>query len=114
MLKKCSCCEEEKEKDQFYKKGKRLQSMCKKCFNSYCAERWRQRKIKAVEYKGGECLDCNNKYPMAVYEFHHLDPNEKEFAWNKMRLVSDDKLYNELDKCVLLCANCHRIRHSSS
>lgn len=83
----------------------------KQAFNAYCIERWRQRKLKAVEYKGGCCERCGyDKYP-DVLEFHHLDPSEKEASWNKIRLWSWKKIQGELDKCSMLCANCHREVH---
>lgn len=110
-MKVCSDCQEEKEDNLFYKKGNRLQSKCKSCYNIYCNRRWKNRKENAVKYKGGQCEDCHGVFPSAVFEFHHLDPSEKEFNWTKMRLVSNSKLLSELDKCALLCANCHRIRH---
>ena len=111
-MKTCSDCKKDLDESQFYRKtATRLQSKCKNCFNRYCQNRWVQRKEIAVKYKGGKCEDCKSTYPMPVFEFHHLDPSQKEFSWNKMRLVGDEKLYKELDKCVLLCANCHRIRH---
>ena len=114
-MKTCSDCKKNLDKSQFYRKNaKRLQSKCKNCHNRYCQDRWVQRKKIAVEYKGGACGDCKSIYPMPVFEFHHLDPSQKKFSWNKMRLVSDKKLYQELDKCALLCANCHRIRHHCS
>jgi len=113
-MKTCSACNKSLNEDQFYRRNStRLQSKCKDCFNDYCTNRWRLRKEMAVEYKGGQCEDCKTSYPMPVFEFHHLDPSQKEFTWTKMRLVSDAKLYKELDKCALLCANCHRIRHYS-
>lgn len=88
----------------------------KNALNEYCIQRWIQRKIEAIQYKGNECTDCklhisNTHY--AVFEFHHLNPNEKDYNWTKLRLKSIEAIYAELDKCVLLCANCHRIRHSS-
>ena len=80
-------------------------------FNQYCIRRWQQRKLDAVEYKGGSCEKCGyDKYP-DVLEFHHLDPTEKEAAWNKMRLWNWKKITAELDKCSMLCANCHREVH---
>lgn len=80
-------------------------------FNAYCIERWRQRKLKAVEYKGGKCQRCGyDKYP-DVLEFHHRDPKQKEASWNKIRLWSWKKIEEELDKCDMLCANCHREVH---
>lgn len=116
MKKKCSKCEIEKPEGEFYEKKDRKNgsSFCKDCFNKYCMNRWRERKIEAIQYKGGECIDCGFKhpeYPADIFEFHHLNPAEKEFVWAKMRLKSWDKITKELDKCVLLCANCHRIRH---
>jgi len=108
----CNRCQEEKTESEFYKKTKtKLQKMCKICFNSYCVKRWIERKKRIVKQFDGKCLDCKNSFPYPVFEFHHLDPNDKEFNWNKMRLVSEERLQNELSKCVMLCANCHRIRH---
>ena len=113
----CSACNLEKSVDDFYNQPDRKNgaSKCKECFNSYCIDRWRKIKIKAIEYKGGECVDCNVPhpvYPAAVYEFHHLDPKEKDVSFGKLRLRSWENITKELDKCVLLCANCHRIRHN--
>ena len=108
----CARCKEEKSEDDFqWKTAIRKQSYCRPCFNAYTVERWNKRKLEAIEYKGGKCLDCGNVFPYFVYDFHHLDPNEKEMGWEKMRKVSKERLYAELDKCVLLCSNCHRIRH---
>ena len=89
---------------------------CKKCFNARCQQRWIKRKLEAIAYKGSQCADCqlylsNSHY--AVFEFHHLDPTQKDVDWSKLRLGSSTKLYQELEKCILLCANCHRIRHAT-
>lgn len=111
-MKICTKCNEEKEDSCFYKKGKGLHSYCKTCFNSYCIERWRGLKTKYVQFMGGVCNDCKHEYPDCVMEFHHLDPNSKDFDWSKMRLRSSAVIEEELSKCVMLCANCHRIRHS--
>jgi hypothetical protein len=110
----CSTCQEKKPITEYYSRGKTRndpQSKCKKCFNAYCVQRWINYKIEAIEYKGGKCADCNISYPYPVYDFHHLDPNEKDVDWGKLRLKSRAKREQELDKCVLLCANCHRLRH---
>lgn len=112
-MKTCFRCKVEKNESEFYSKGKenRLQSYCKPCLCRKQMDRWTERKVKAVGYLGGKCLDCKNQYPLAVYEFHHRDPSQKEFNWVKMRLQNWNVVLNELDKCDLLCANCHRIRH---
>ena len=70
------------------------------------------RKWKAVEAFGNKCQDCKQTYPMEVYDFHHLDPSQKEGNLNMMK--SQKSYEAEIKKCILLCANCHRIRHIES
>lgn len=109
---KCPTCKQDKPTSAFYDKTEtRKQSMCKSCFNTYCMERWTKRKLWAIEYKGGKCNKCNHKFHYSVYEFHHRDPSLKEAVWTKIRLWSEKRMKEELDKCDLLCANCHRITH---
>lgn len=88
-------------------------SNCKKCHSTYCCERWRKKKIWAVAYLGGKCLDCGYDKHWIAFDFHHRDPAEKEFDWHKLKLKSPENMKKELDKCDLLCAICHRIRHST-
>lgn len=76
--------------------------------------RWRRIKEKAIEYKGGCCQSCGYDIHPAALQFHHDRPSEKEVNWTKLRLRSWDKVVLELDKCILLCANCHAIVHSKS
>lgn len=112
-MKTCVKCLETKDLSQFYKQSDRVSgtSYCKSCKNSYDMARWTQRKVDAVEYKGGKCQLCGyNKYYGAL-EFHHNNPLEKDHEWTKLRLQSWDKIVAELDKCTLLCANCHRETH---
>ena len=68
-------------------------------------------KVKAVLYKGGKCQQCGYDGCYAAFDFHHRDPNEKEFLWSKCRGRAWETIKIELDKCDLLCANCHRERH---
>ena len=66
-------------------------------------------KLKSIEYKGGQCQVCGyNKYPGAL-DLHHLDRTQKEFEIGHRGYTrSWEKIQAELDKCVLVCANCHR------
>jgi len=110
----CSTCNENKLITEFYSTKNRIQTLCKKCFNTYCVERWKQKKIDSIIYKGSKCLDCSLSYPeqpYVIFDFHHLNPSVKDVDWSKLRLKSNDSIKKELDKCVLLCSNCHRIRH---
>jgi hypothetical protein len=69
-----------------------------------------ERKKKAVEYKGGKCQECGYKKCIAALEFHHRDPNEKDFEISN-GARNWDKIKAELDKCDLLCSNCHKEVH---
>ena len=71
----------------------------------------RRRKIKflAIEYKGSKCQICRYDTYQGALDLHHLNPKDKEFALShKGYTRSWQKVKAELDKCVLLCANCHR------
>ena len=84
--------------------------------NSYEAQKERglKRKYEIIQERGGSCELCGYNKNMAALEFHHKDPNEKDFGID-MRTFSNTKLETlklELDKCKLLCANCHREIHN--
>ena len=114
-MQNCSSCGILLTEDTGYKKTEtKWQAKCKSCFNAYCIDRWQKRKMEAIEYKGGKCQNCGyNKYYGAL-EFHHLNPKEKDFDWGKLRKRSWPDIKNELDKCVCLCANCHREVHANA
>lgn len=71
----------------------------------------RERKKAAVEYKGGVCEDCGVKYPDYIYDFHHLDGSTKTDNPSAILKREWSKAKQEMDTCLLLCANCHRERH---
>lgn len=78
------------------------------------SERRRKLKEMAVAYKGGACLDCGYSKCMAALQFHHRDPKAKKFAFSLAGVTrSWAKLKVELDKCDLVCANCHAERHDA-
>lgn len=89
-------------------------------FSFYCiacsairSKNWRRdNKADAVAYKGGCCTLCGYDKCNTALQFHHLDPSKKDFdKFNRFRL-EDSK--SELDKCVLLCANCHFEVHAGT
>ena len=58
-----------------------------------------------------KCVKCGENHP-ATLDFHHKDPSTKEFAVSyTYRRFSKEKILKEIEKCVVLCANCHRIHH---
>lgn len=80
--------------------------------NSWIRERRRQNKLKAIEYKGGKCSVCGNEFHPSVYDFHHVDPTTKEIAPTRLFAYGNfEQIKYELDKCILVCSNCHRVIH---
>ncbi len=84
-----------------------------------CKSRIRKLAIKssAIEYLGGKCFDCgrvaNIKDSFDIWDFHHLDPEKKDFEiGSKAAQKTLAQVKDELDKCILLCAICHRQRHA--
>lgn len=70
-------------------------------------------KIQCVEYKGGKCFRCGIIDSPCIYDFHHQDPKEKEFTISTCKNATlTERIKVELDKCDLLCANCHRKTHN--
>lgn len=86
--------------------------VCWKCNAEGVSNHRKNLKIKAVEYLGGMCELCGYNKSMAALDFHHKDPAEKDFEIsNKGITVSWEKIQLELDKCMLVCSNCHREIH---
>ena len=77
------------------------------------AERRRKLRAMVIEYKGGKCIQCGyNKY-VGAFDLHHLDGSKKEFGLSARGVTrSWEKIKAEADKCILVCANCHREIHA--
>ena len=79
---------------------------CQGAFN--VAARRRKLKTLAIEHKGGCCQHCGYNKSVRALTFHHLDPSKKEFnVGGKGETRSWEKVKAEIDKCILLCMNCH-------
>lgn len=64
-----------------------------------------------IDYKGGQCAHCGYNKCSRALEFHHLDPNEKDFGISTILTRNVASLKAEVNKCILLCANCHAEEH---
>lgn len=110
---RCTKCKQEKPNSAFYirKKTGLPFSVCKEC--SYKTEIHRMRVFKelCIAHKGGRCQDCGySRCPWAL-EFHHRNPKAKKFNFaTSASLKLTEFVLEELDKCDLLCGNCHRER----
>lgn len=63
-----------------------------------------------LEYKGGKCECCGYDKSATALQFHHTHPEEKEFEITRVNVTMNidmDRIHKEVDKCILLCANCH-------
>lgn len=89
--------------------GVRSRWKCKKCIYDTSTKYIYNLKKKAIEYKGGKCIKCSYKKCTRALSFHHLDPSQKDFNIGTSR--SWEKIKKELDKCILVCLNCHNELH---
>ncbi len=78
------------------------------------------RKLAAFKLLGGKCSskDCplpdnGMKFDPCCFDFHHRDPNQKEFCLKSLSSKSWSRVLLELEKCNLLCAICHRLEHKN-
>lgn len=100
------------------KNQNRLCSICGKTYSQKglkcetCATRMRRNKIKlkAIAHMGGKCIYCGYDKCQASMVFHHINPDKKDFQLSTS-LSSWDKVVKELEKCILLCNNCHNELH---
>lgn len=104
------CGEADPDAFYHYKDGRR-RYRCRRCDNQEAVKRFRSYKKAAVDYKGGCCQECGYKKCLGSLDFHHLDSEEKDPDWNKMRHWPLERIKEELDKCVCLCRNCHGELH---
>jgi len=109
-MKKCSKCESSTNK--FPKMG----TKCQPCVNLVGRE-GKNRKFELIrrylqKYKKQPCMDCGNEYPPYVMDFDHRPGETKVF--NISRFMRENRsleqVQEEIAKCDLVCANCHRIR----
>lgn len=84
-----------------------------KCKNKVMVNRRRAKlKVMAIDYKGGQCMHCGYHKCNSAMEFHHKDPKQKDFGFSVDGHTRGWEIVKlELDKCILLCANCHREEH---
>jgi len=134
--KKCGICKEVKQLSRFYKNKASYDgyhSNCKECGRKAAKEYYqnnkesnkekfleiakksarkrRQELVKVITGKFSlKCPDCGIEGPFCIYDLHHIDTRNKELSISKIGYVNS-KVLEELDKVILICSNCHRIRH---
>jgi DNA replicative helicase MCM subunit Mcm2 (Cdc46/Mcm family) len=105
-----------REKQYFFNTFYKLPNMATKKGNVpneyYRNKRYRIKK-EMVEYKGGSCELCGYNKSFRALQFHHIDPTEKDFNIGGVVTFNED-VKMELDKCMLVCANCHSEIHDNN
>ncbi len=115
-------------KKEFYNKGKKTPSeYCPACREQKVwtfkkrekkisplesvKKTYKKRKKMAIDYMGGKCQICGYSKCEGALSFHHIDPSKKEFTLSG-RCLSWSRMKTELDKCILVCLNCHAEIHN--
>lgn len=135
-MKKCSQCNVIKHLDEYHSKNKTgiKKAYCKDCAKEYRRRYYQANRDKAIKYalqsnkkkkeqsrlyvleylKTHSCVDCGENDPI-VLEFDHRNPKEKNRNISNLILakVSLKKLREEIEKCDVRCANCHRRKTAS-
>ena len=134
-MKTCSRCKQEKQDSEFNKRksGKKeiLSAFCRECNKLYLKNHYQKNKKYYVEKKQRwtnkykdwfkklkstlKCEQCGENHP-ACLDFHHKNSKEKISEISKMFATrkSKEKILKEIDKCIVLCSNCHRKLHHKS
>jgi hypothetical protein len=114
----CPTCKKIKPDSEFYhnrtnkKGGIRFRShACKSCEIKRVAKRVYNLRCDLLEYGGNKCVKCGYDKCKEALEFHHREPSGKDYVISKYRSINS-RVRRELDKCDLLCSNCHRELHS--
>ena len=124
--KTCTKCSITKPVGDFNKKRSGYSSYCRSCMNEYSRAHYRNNKASykrrttasrekaRTELKrlkeSNPCSDCGKHYPHYVMEFDHLNPLEKKGCVSELANSGIKMMLAEIEKCELVCANCHRER----
>ncbi len=125
----CCMCKKEKNFDEFYKNITRssgIQNYCKQCNTEYVRRRYLANKVLYRERnrrlrlelrdfvddlkRGRVCVDCGICYSPWIMDFHHLGDKDRAVSIMVTAMCGREKLMEEISKCELVCANCHRDR----
>lgn len=131
-MKVCIKCREEKELEDFSRKKTAKDgrnARCKECTREYTRRHYKENKQyyldKAkiynekykerfdelmIELKSKPCLDCETEYHPCQMDFDHRPGEDKKYDICKMQYYSIEEVLKEIEKCDLVCSNCHRLR----
>lgn len=113
----CKHCNTVKSIDNFFVRSDRKHNSvypwCKSCNNKQVLLRQKKNKLDCLNYKNNICCICGYNKCQDSMDFHHMNPLKKDFNISKVKCVKlNNKIKKELDKCILVCSNCHREIHA--
>ena len=101
----CKQCQSQQEKIRYQNDLKRKEAIIERTLS------YKERNLEYIkERKSCGCQKCGEKR-FYVLDFHHIDPSIKDDSINHLRTGSIEKLQEEINKCIVLCSNCHREFH---
>jgi hypothetical protein len=128
-MKKCSKCNRLKSLEEFSfnkRKNDGHQTICKVCFKLYRdkhyidnkqyyidkSKEFRQAKSRFINdiKNNSKCQNCEESH-ISCLDFHHTQDFKKDYEIGNMRSFSEENILKEIDKCIILCSNCHRKVH---
>lgn len=125
-MKTCNKCGQSKPYSDFHKRKSGYQPWCKSCKKADDKKYYQQNKDKWNEYnkiwkkdfvewyrslKNSPCVDCGNSFDPVVMDWDHLPKYSKNESVSVVaRAMNKQKVLEEIQKCELVCANCHRLR----
>ncbi len=89
----------------------RIYMLTSKQMKVYMLNRYHERRRKAIQQLGGKCVKCKATEQL---QFHHADPDGKQFTIARGASFSEERWRNEVAKCQLLCRQCHSEHHKRS
>lgn len=105
ILYTCESCNKE-----YYYTAKGCAST-KKCNSCIISLRRKRKKQNLLTIVGTSCYICGYNRCTRALQFHHLNPKDKNFEISQSLTKSDEKLFKEIEKTIVLCANCHAELH---
>ena len=118
-VRKCKDCKRTKTLSKFANAGKKKgieykRHLCKKCYMKYVGKARQKKRDWLIEYKSTLlCENCSYDKNPRVLHFHHKDKNNKRCNVGDMvgSGYSIESIKKEINKCIVLCSNCHQENH---
>lgn len=108
----CSKCKTEKPESSFGKNKRTkdgLDYYCNECRTGYNPSTYQDNR-QFIESLKTSCVKCGEDRPYVI-QFHHVNPENKSFGVAQCTNRSRSAIWNEVSKCICLCANCHKEFH---